>query len=30
MWAKTKRMVEFGPGLSEDIFKQCEPELGER
>jgi len=24
------RHVEIGPGLSEDIFKQCEPELGER
>ncbi len=24
------RHVEIGPGLSEDIFKQCEPGLGER
>lgn len=24
------RHVEIGPGLSEEIFKQCEPELGER
>lgn len=24
------RHVEIGPGLTEDIFKQCEPELGER
>ena len=24
------RHIEIGPGLSEEIFKQCEPELGER
>jgi len=25
-----ERHVEIGPGLTEDIFKQCERELGER
>ena len=24
------RHIEIGPGLSEEIFKQCEAELGER